>query len=385
MEINTKLLYLGRDPKKYDRCVNAPIYRTSTFIYDTVEEFFRDEEPFHTDLAYGRSGTRTMHELENAITNLEGADYSLLTASGMSAIILALLSFLKAGDHALIPDTAYKCTKRFVEEEFERLGISYTYYNPNLTDGIRELIKPNTRVLYFESPGSGTFEIQDIPALVAIAKEHNLTTMLDNTWATPLFFRGMEHGVDIIIQSLSKYFSGHADVLMGAISFKRSHQPAISARFRNYGSITSPDNAYLVLRGLRTLHLRLARHSESALKVAQWLEKQPYVVEVMYPALKSSKYNELWKRYYSGATGVFGVALKRTDKDALYKCINELQYFGVGLSWGGFESLILPYDLQTPSAAKRAPNGNYIRLNIGLESAQDLIDDLSKSLKNLEL
>ncbi len=381
--IETSLLYIGRDPKKYNRCVNTPIYKSSTFIYETVEEFMRDEKPFHTDLTYGRSGTSTIHELESAISSLERSEHSLLTSSGMSAIILSLLSSLKAGDHALIPDTAYKCTKRFVEQEFPRLGISYTYYDPNLTDGIKDLILPTTRLLYLESPGSGTFEIQDIPTLTKVANAHNLLTVLDNTWATPLFFRGMDHGVDIVVQSLTKYISGHADVIMGAISFNNKHELNIKARFRNYGAIPCPDNAYLVLRGLRTLHTRLMRHSESALTVAEWLEKQPYVVEVMYPALKSSKYNELWKRDYSGASGVFGVALKRIDKDALYKCINELQYFGIGLSWGGFESLILPYDLQPPSAAMRAPHGNYIRLNIGLESAQDLIDDLNKSLKNL--
>ncbi len=385
-DLETKLLYLGRDPKKYNHCVNTPIYKSSTFIYSTIEEFFKEDGPFHTDTTYGRSGTPTIHELEDAITELEGAYHSVLTSSGMSAIILALLSFLKSGDHALIPDASYKCTKRFVEEEFERLGISYDYYDSTLTDGIVELIKPNTKVLLFESPGSVTFEVQDIPALTKIAKTHDLITILDNTWATPLFFRGLEHGVDVIVQSLSKYFSGHADVMMGSISFQEKHNSQIRARFRNYGVIASPEDAYLVLRGLRTLAIRLNRHGESALKIAEWLENQPYVERVMYPALKSSANHTIWQRDFNGATGVFGVVLKRTNKDTLYKCLDMLRYFSVGLSWGGFESLVVPYDVHTtPSISKRLPDGNCIRLNIGLESVDTLIDDLNKSLSNLEL
>ncbi|MDF3048188.1 MAG: metC [Candidatus Midichloriaceae bacterium] len=380
---NTSLLYLGRDPKKYDRCVNTPIYKSSTFIYEKVEDFLHDDFPFHTDYTYGRSGTATTHALENAISTLESADHTILTSSGMSAIILALLSFLQAGDHALIPDASYKCTKRFVEEEFPRLGIEYTYYDPNLTEGIRALIKQNTKIIYMESPGSGTFEIQDIAKLTAITKEYGLISILDNTWATPLFFQGMQHGADVVVQSLSKYFSGHADVIMGAVSYKNQGHNAIRSRFRNYGAIASPEDAYLVLRGLRTLSVRLNQHYASSIAIAEWLEKQPYVNQVMHPALPSFKHYSLWKQYYTGAAGVFGVALKKSDKESLYKCINELKCFNIGLSWGGFESLIIPYELQTPSIRSRVMEGNYIRLNIGLESTQDLIDDLDKCLKKL--
>ncbi|MCE2992142.1 MAG: cystathionine beta-lyase [Candidatus Jidaibacter sp.] len=380
---STSLLYLGRDPKKYDKCVNTPIYKSSTFIYESVEDFLREDSPFHTDATYGRSGTTIIHELEDAISTLEGADHTILTSSGMSAIILALLSFLQAGDHVLIPDATYKCTKRFVEEEFPRLGIEYTYYNPNLTEGIRSLIKQNTKAVYMESPSSGTFEIQDIAKLTSITKEYGLISILDNTWATPLFFQGMQHGVDVIVQSLSKYFSGHADVIMGAISYKNPNHDFIRSRFRNYGAIASPEDAYLVLRGLRTLSVRLNQHYISGMAVARWLEEQPYVAQVMHPALPTFKHHHLWKQYYTGAAGVFGVVLKKSDKEPLYKCINELKYFGIGLSWGGFESLIIPYELQTLSIRTRVMEGNYIRLNIGLESAQDLIDDLDKSLKNL--
>jgi cystathionine beta-lyase len=385
-DLETKLLYLGRNPKKHNRCVNTPIYKSSTFIFETIEEFLQEDAPFHTDTTYGRSGTPTIHELENSITMLEGADQTFLTPSGRHAVVLALLSFLQTGDHVLIPDASYKCTKRFVEEELVRMGIGYTYYRSNIADDIKGLIKPNTKVLFLESPGSATFETQDIPLLTSIAKTHNLTTILDNTWATPLYFQGMEHGVDVIIQSLSKYFSGHADLIMGSISFKNKHNDPIRTRFRNYGSIASPEDAYLVLRGMRTMGLRIKQHGASALKVAEWLEKQPYVLKVMYPALPSSETYKIWKRDYKGATGVFGVILKRTNKDTLYKCLNMLKYFSIGLSWGGFESLIVPYDLHlAPEASKHIPDGNCLRLNIGLESVDILIDDLDESLKNLEL
>jgi cysteine-S-conjugate beta-lyase len=380
----TDLLYLGRDPNKYGKCVNTPIYRSSTFIYETVEDFLHDEKPAHTDIAYGRSGTPTIHELESAMASLEGTDHCLLTSSGMSAICIAILSFARSGDHILIPDNAYKCSRRFAEEELPKMGIECTYYDPNLTDGLRELIKPNTKIIMMESPGSGTYEVQDVPAICKIAQSKNITTIIDSTWATPLFFNPRKYGVDVIVESLTKYISGHADIIMGAICFDSKHNNAIRSTFRNYGAIPSPDNAYLALRGLRTLNVRIKQHETSAIKIAQWLEKHDKVVKVMHPGLESAETHHLWRRDFSGSTGVFGVVLKKTDISALYKAINMLQFFAIGLSWGGYESLIVPYDLhKSPSISKRIPQGNCIRLNIGLENPDDLIQDLDKVLKNL--
>lgn len=380
----TDLLYIGRDPKKYSKCVNTPIYRSSTFIYETVEEFLADEAPAHTDIAYGRSGTPTISELEDALATLDHTDHCIVTSSGMSAICIAILSFARSGDHILMPDNAYKCSRRFADEELLKLGIECTYYNPNLTDGLLELIQPNTSVIVMESPGSGTYEVQDVPAICKIAKEHNITTILDNTWATPLYFNGIEHGVDVIVQSLTKYISGHADIIMGAICFNSKHNEAIRSTFRNYGAISNPDSAYLALRGLRTLSVRLEHHRRSALEIATWLEKHDKVEKVMHPALPSAETNRLWKRDFRGSTGVFGVVLKKTDISSLYKAINMLQFFGIGLSWGGYESLIIPYDLhKSASISKRIPEGNCIRLNIGLENTEDLLQDLDKVLKKI--
>jgi len=376
----TILQSLGRNPKKHERCVNTPIYRTSTFIYSSVEEFFENDIP-HTDTTYARSGTETSLQLEDAISELEGADHTLVTASGMSALAIAITANLRVGDHALFPDAMYKCTRRFVEEELEKQGISYSYYPANIENDIQKYCTDSTKLIFIESPSSGTFEVCDIDHITNYAKEHNITTILDNTWATPLFYRGLEHNVDIVVQSLTKYIGGHADFIMGAISCNTAAYEKLRKTFRNYGPTTTADNCYLALRGLRTLYTRVHGQSNSAMHVAKWLEKQNFVSQVLYPALENNKSHKLWKKQFSGATSTFGVIFNYDNFKIFYSKINKLKLFSIGLSWGGFESLIVPYQLNyCDTTSKRFENAKFCaRFSIGLESYLDIIEDLKQA------
>ncbi|MFN5383013.1 MAG: trans-sulfuration enzyme family protein, partial [Alphaproteobacteria bacterium] len=346
MDIRTKLCNLGRNPSKHFRTVNTPIYKTSTYVYETMDEFIRDSQPFHTDATYGRSGTPTSHALQDAIKAIEGSQFCTLTASGLSSIVIAVLGLVKAGEHILVPDTAYKCSHRFFDEELTRLDISFDYYDATITDEIIPMIRSNTKLLFLESPGSGTFEVQDFRALCKIAKDHNLLTIADNSWATPLFLNPFDLGVDVCVMSLTKYFSGHSDLLMGSISCNdlQIHNN-IHRAFLNYASAPSPDDAFLVLRGLRTLKTRLDYHEKSALEVAQFLEAHPKVERVMHPALESNKGYEIWKRDFTGSTGLFSFKPYNNNEKELHKFIESLNFFSIALSWGCFESLIMPYKL----------------------------------------
>ncbi len=381
----TKLVHVGLNPNKYSGMVNAPVYRGSTILFNKIEELLDLDKPIHTDVTYGRSGTPTVKELQTAIAALDGVDNCIVVSSGMNAVSITMLSFLKSGDHVLIPDAAYRCTSRFANEELANLNISATYYDADSGSEIESLIQPNTKLIWLESPGSGTFEIQDIESIVKVAKSRQIITAIDNTWATAKFFNPYKFGIDVSIQSLTKYISGHSDIILGAITATDTAFPAIYKTFRNYGSIACPDYCYLALRGLRTLDVRLQRHQENALKVATWLEKHPAVEQVLYPALPSFKNYDRWKKYFSGASGLFSFEIKKCSQENLFKFINSLELFGKGLSWGGFESLILPYQLNEIRAAKTLKKGGHlIRVHIGLENPEDLVLDLNKALKNIE-
>lgn len=384
--LKTKLCNIGRDPKKYARVVNAPIFRTSTFVYDDIDEFLQDDSPVHTDVTYGRTGTPTVFELESAINELSESKYTLITCSGLAAIVITIMSVCKAGDHVLIPDNTYKCTKRFAHEELERFGISYSYYNPISLDSVKAGMTDKTRVLFIESPGSGTFELQDVKELASFAKKYGIVTISDNTWATPINYNPLKCGVDIMIMSLTKYFCGHADIIAGSISCNNDEMyKHIKRTHLNFGMNASPDDAYLMLRSLRTLSLRLSAHFQSALKVAQFLESHPCVLQVLYPPLPSSASHNIWKRDYTGASGVMSFALKQEYQSQVKKFIGKLKIFKIGLSWGCFESLIVPYmltDLINGSARVVSPN--LMRLNIGLETTEDLIQDLSNALEYIK-
>lgn len=382
--VQTQLTHLGRAPEKHHGMVNTPVYKTSTIIFSKAEEIIEKEQIHHTDKTYARTGTPTIHALQNAMSHLDGADNSVITSSGMHAISLAMLSQLNSGDHILLPESSYRCTLRFVEEELPRLGIEYTFYKPTITNELETLVQPNTKMLWMESPGSGTMDIQDIDALVSIAKNHNIITAVDSTWATPLFFRPIDLGIDIIVQSLTKYIGGHSDILLGSISANGQVFEKIYKCFLNCGTATSPDDCYLALRGLRSLDARLRQHEKNALKVAQWLETHPKVEKVLHPALSSHPSNNLWKKYFTGSSGLFSFVVQDCSTDNLYKALNSLSLFGLGLSWGGYESLAWHYEISGDRAKTYLQdNQRLIRIHVGLENPDDLIVDLANALNNI--
>lgn len=384
LAIQTLLTRLGNNPKKYLRSLNTPLFRTSTVVYKTVEEFLKFNAPVHTDGTYGRTGTPTVHELQNALAKLDNADECIVVSSGMNAITLSLLTFLNSGDHLLISDAVYPCTKRFIEEEFRRFNIEYTFYSVDSNPSeIRKLVQHNTKVLFLESPASGTFEVQDIPSIVKVAKENRIVTIFDNSWATPIYFQPFDHGIDVTIQSLTKYISGHSDLILGAITFKKKHYKKLHRTFLNFGTIPSPEICSLILRSLKTLHVRVEQQNKNGLIVAKWLEKQVKVAKVLHPALTSFSSHKLWKRDFLGSTGTFAFVLHNCNKKDVYKFINKLKLFKIGLSWGGYESLIIPYNPDRISNNNSLLTEFHVRIHIGLESPNDLIDDLDKALKYL--
>lgn len=381
MKTDTELATLGLAPECLDGIVNMPVTRASTILFKNLADFDAGSRGEYKLPTYARNGTPISHSLEAALAKLEGADHALVFPSGLSAISTALLAFTGHGDHVLMVDTVYTSTRPFCDQELIRFGVEITYYDPLIGASIAGLIRPNTRVIYLESPGSLTFEMQDIDVITAEAKKRGITVISDNTWATPLYFRPFDRGIDISMHSATKYISGHSDMLMGVLSCKSEHYAPLLRTARNLGLKAAPDTCYLALRGLRTMALRLKRHQESALQIAQWLKKRPEVVEVYYPALPGAPGHDLWKHYYTGACGLFSVQLKPMPHTALAALIDGLELFGIGFSWGGFESLIVPCYLQKVRSATQWPHeGPLLRLHIGLEHPDDLIRDLEQGL-----
>lgn len=384
-DLNTLLVSLGRDPLRDSGSVNPPVHRTSTVIFPDYATFHAYEEGKNSHIGYGRNGSPTTQGLEEALATLEGADHALITASGLAAITTTLLALLKAGDHVLLPDSIYSSARGFVKNELPRLGIDVEFYDPTLGAGIEKLVKPTTAMIYCESPGSLTFEMQDIPAIAAVARAHGAVLVADNTWATPLLQRPFELGVDVSIHSCTKYIAGHSDLVMGAIICNEKHYGAIKRAHRNLGAVSGGDNAYLALRGLRTLAVRLKRHEQHALEVAQWLETVPEVKRVLYPALASDPGHALWKRDMTGASGLFAIEIPPTDASTLGAMLDPLQHFGMGYSWGGYESLIIAYNpAKLRSATPQwSEDRTFLRLHIGLEAPSDLIADLDAAFARL--
>ena len=377
---DTRLAHAGREPTQQHGFVNTPIYRGSTVLFPTVKCLDESAQPF----TYGRLGTPTVEALQDALAELEGGYRTLLTPSGLSAIATTLLALLSAGDHVLVSDSVYRPTRRFCDKVLKRLGIRTTYYDPLVGAGIAELIEDNTRVAFTESPGSQTFEVQDIPAIVAAAHARNVLVVLDNTWATPLFFKPFAHGADISIQAATKYIVGHADAMLGAITTSEAAWASIAEAHDEFGLCPGPDDTYLGLRGLRSLSARLERHQRSALQLAEWLAERPEVARVIYPALPSDPGHALWKRDFTGASGLFAIVLKPVSKPALAAMLDGLSLFGMGYSWGGFESLILPFDPRTyRTATTWQAEGPALRLHVGLEDVGDLRADLEAGFGRL--
>lgn len=384
----TRLVQGGRrpewtgDPRLGGGVVNPPVWRASTILYDNAHDLKTRGRDTHDKLFYGRRGTPTVWALADALTGLEpGAAGTLLYPSGVAAIAAAMLAVLKPGDEVLMTDSAYEPTRSLCDGLLARLGIVTRYYDPAAGAGIAALIGPATRAIFLESPGSLTFEVQDVPAIVAAAKAAGLVTMIDNTWATPLFFPALTHGVDISIMSLSKYVGGHSDLMMGSVTATAEYWDALRSMTYQLGQSVSPDDCALALRGLRTLGVRLERHQASALAVAQWLAQRAEVGRVLHPALPGDPGHALWCRDFSGASGLFGFTLKGTDTAGRARFIDALTHFGIGYSWGGYESLIVTAD---PGALRTATCWDnpdpLVRLSIGLEDAADLIADLEQAL-----
>ncbi|WP_105190709.1 cystathionine beta-lyase [Pseudoalteromonas sp. T1lg48] len=382
MKKETQLIAAGRSKKYTQGVVNPVLQRASTVVFDSVAEFKEAaKNRGNRALFYGRRGTNTHFALQEAIAELEGGAGCALYPSGAAAIANTLLSFVKAGDHILMMDTAYEPTRDFCNKVLSGLGVSTTYYDPMIGAGISELIQENTRVLFMESPGSITMEVQDVPALVKVAKEHGLITMLDNTYGNGLQFRPLDHGVDISIQAATKYIVGHSDVMMGVSVANERYWPTLREQSYLLGQCCSADDAYMALRGLRTMAVRLAQHEQAALTVANWLSTHPLVDHVRHPALPSCPGHEHFKRDFHGSNGLFSVVMKEGNQAALDALVEALHHFKMGFSWGGYESLITTGLTMAPLRSVTGwAHGPIIRLHIGLENVDDLIDDLSQGL-----
>ena len=391
MKPDTRLTHLGRRAewtglgKGKGGIVNPPVWRASTILYDDVAHLERGWTTNRDgDLFYGRRGTPTQWALADALTEMEpGAAGTMLYSSGVAAVTGALLSFVKPGDHLLMVDSAYDPTRNFCEGFLREWGVETSYYDPTLGADIAALMRPNTRAIFLEAPGSLTFEMEDVPAIVAVAKAHGAKTLIDNTWATPLYFTALEKGVDLVITAATKYLGGHSDVMMGSVTANAQCWPDLRRMAQLHGQFVGADDCYLMLRGLRTLKLRLAQHEASALQIAQWLEAQPEIARVLHPALPSDPGHALWVRDFTGSSGLFSIILNGGDKAARAAMVDSLKLFGIGYSWGGYESLALPIDPEKyRSATTWQAEGPAIRLSIGLEDPADLIDDLAQGLVN---
>ncbi|HEY6916026.1 MAG TPA: cystathionine beta-lyase [Allosphingosinicella sp.] len=381
---DTKLISGGRRKEWTAGLVNPPVHHASTILFDSVADMRASIGKRHKP-SYGRQGTPTSWALEEALTALEpGAAGTCLFPSGLAAVSAALLAVLKPGDALLVPDSVYGPTRIFCDDMLARFGIRTAYYDPLIGAEIEALIETDTRAIFLESPGSLTFEVQDVPAICRIAQARGIVTLLDNTWATPLLFPALAHGVDLSILACTKYVVGHSDVLMGSVTANARTWDAIQRTGQVLGQCVGPDDAYLALRGLRTLGIRLRQHEANGLKVARWLAEQPQVARVLHPALPDCPGHEFWARDYKGASGLFSVVLKTSDDAARSRFIDGLQHFGIGFSWGGYESLAIPVDLQRiRTATPRDEEGLIVRFHIGLEDADDLIADLNRGLKSL--
>lgn len=376
----TRLVHAGRDPSEQHGFVNTPIYRGSTVLFPTLDDIVHRRGRY----VYATKGTPTTEALEHAWTQLSGAAGTALAPSGLSAVTLALLSVVRAGDHILVPDSVYRPTREFCEGMLARLGIETTYYDPLLGAGIGDLMRPNTSLVFTEAPGSQTFEMQDIPAIAEVAHARDAVVVMDNTWATPLYFPPHERGVDLAIEAGTKYLSGGSDLLLGLVSANERAWPALRRTYDMFANCPGPEDVFLCLRGLRTMALRLAEHERQALAMARWLQARPEVRRVLHPALPEDPGHAIWSRDFSGSSGLFSLELEPVSQTALAAMLDGLALFGMGYSWGGFESLVVPFDVATyRTATVFAHEGPMLRFHIGLEDLDDLKEDLDAGFARL--
>lgn len=378
--INTRLSHIGNDPMDYHGFVNPPVVHASTVLFPNAHAMETRAQKY----TYGTRGTPTTDALCEAIDMLEGSAGTILVPTGLAAVTVPFLGFLSAGDHALVVDSVYGPTRLFCDAMLKRLGVEIEYYDPMIGAGIEQLIKPNTKLVHTEAPGSNTFEMQDISAISSAAHRHGAIVTMDNTWATPVYFKPLDHGVDISIHAVTKYPAGHSDILMGSVSANAANLHRLKEATVTLGICGSPDDAYQVLRGLRTMGVRLEHHRQSALAIAEWLETREDVARVLHPALPSFPGHEIWKRDFKGSSGIFSFVLA-VDSPERFKAkahafLDALQLFGLGYSWGGFESLALHVNLNDRKISKAPTDGPVLRLQIGLEDVADIKADIERGL-----
>ena len=376
--------HLGRTPGKWLGAVNTPVFRASTILFPTVAALKAAADGKYPGLTYALHGVPTVTDLQAAIAELEGGHAALAVPSGLTATTLPLLALLNPGDHLLVTDSVYGPTRRFCDLHLKRIGIAVTYYDPLLGAEIAREFRPETRVVFVESPGSLTFDVQDVPAIAEVAHARGAFVVMDNTWATPLFFRAFDHGVDVSVHAATKYIGGHSDVLLGLIVGNAATFPALHRLWTDMGVTASSDDCFLGLRGLRTLPTRLARQQASGFAIAEWLRARPEVKEVLHPGLPGARGHELWKRDFRGASSLFGVVLHPVAEARIAAMLDGLELFSMGWSWGGYESLVIPtWPERTRTATTWNPGGPCLRFAIGLEEPDDLIADLEGGFARL--
>ena len=377
MKDDTILTHSGRHPFENHGVVNPPVYHASTILFPTMDEYVNRGEKAR--IRYGRRGTPTVFALEEALTELEGgpAAGTTIVPSGLAAITMALMTFVETGDHILVTDNSYGPTRSFSTGKLTAMGIETEFYNPATGADIERLIRDNTRLIWLESPGSQTFEMQDVAAITEVARHKGVVTLIDNTWSGGYYFKPLSHGVDVSVQAGTKYIVAHSDVMLGSITCNAATHEKVYASTQSFGACSGPDDVYLALRGLRTMGVRMPRHHESGLKIARWLQERPEVTRVMHPGLPQDAGHELWNRDFTGASGLFGFVVESRDPAKAAGLMDELEFFGMGSSWGGFESLLIPASPEkNRTATEWAPGGFTMRIHVGLEDVDDLIADL---------
>jgi cysteine-S-conjugate beta-lyase len=382
--IATQVTHLGRHPRRFMGAVNTPVFRATTMLFQSVADLQQAARGQYAGISYGLHGLPTVTDFQDAMTALEGGHAALAVPSGLTATTFPLLALTRPGDHVLVTDVVYGPTRRFCDNHLTRLGVEVSYYDPSLGSAIEREFRPNTRIVFTESPGSLTFEMQDIPAIAEVAHARGAHVVMDNTWATPLGFRAFEHGVDVSVHAATKYIGGHSDVLLGVIVASAETYPPLHRLWTDMGIAPSSDDCFLGLRGLRTLGLRLRQHQASALRIAEWLRDRPEVREVLYPALPGARGHALWQRDFQAASGLFGVVLQPVAESRIAAMLDGMRLFGMGWSWGGFESLIIPtWPERTRTVTTWQSGGPCLRLAVGLEDPEDLIEDLADGFKRL--